>query len=80
MEALKQEPADVNTHEDPLLVNVIEPLPETRDEDKPFCRREELLTLWSLVWPLLISFWGRMAMASTDASFVGHLRNKEPVP
>lgn len=37
--------------------------------------REELASFWFLGWPMAVSFFARMGMASTDSSFVGHLHD-----
>ena len=35
--------------------------------------KTELVTCANLAWPLLVSFFSRMAMASVDSAFVGHI-------
>ena len=37
-----------------------------------FTVRGELASIWALGWPMGISYFCRMAMASTDSIFVGH--------
>ena len=52
---------------------------EERCEDVPkeasTTVRSELLTMFNLAWPMIISFVCRIGMASTDTAFVGHLTN-----
>ena len=40
-----------------------------------FCVREEVWTMASLGFPLAVSFFCRMGMASTDSAFVGHIND-----
>ena len=49
-----------------------EPEPE---KASPFSVKAELWTMFQMGWPMVISFACRMAMASTDTAFVGHLDN-----
>jgi MATE family multidrug resistance protein len=53
--------------EEPLVGT--NPLPENFD-------REESSIMISIAWPMLVSFFCRMAMASVDSAFVGHLSTK----
>jgi len=79
MEPLVKREGSYSGADDPLLPHAAseEELQAVVEEEEEFSVKVELITMWSLVWPLLISFWGRMAMASTDASFVGHIKNSE---
>ena len=54
--------------------------PEVLAEPEPekastFSVKAELWTMFQMGWPMVISFACRMAMASTDTAFVGHLDN-----
>ena len=40
--------------------------------DEQFSSRGELAAIWALGWPMGVSYFCRMAMASTDSVFVGH--------
>jgi MATE family multidrug resistance protein len=42
--------------------------------------RTEMLTCANLAWPLLVSFFSRMAMASVDSAFVGHIPSDDAHP
>tara|TARA_B110000977_G_scaffold189846_2_gene259911 strand:+ start:8506 stop:10548 length:2043 start_codon:yes stop_codon:yes gene_type:complete len=43
------------------------------DDDSPvFSNSKELSAIWSLGWPMGVSYFCRMAMASTDSIMVGH--------
>jgi MATE family multidrug resistance protein len=58
-----------------------EPPPELLEPEptaaKPgFTLKGELWTMFMLGWPMVISFVCRIAMASTDTAFVGHLTNQ----
>jgi MATE family multidrug resistance protein len=44
-------------------------------EDDAFSLREEIWEMISLGFPLAVSFFCRMGMASTDSSFVGHIHD-----
>lgn len=39
---------------------------------EPFTAKGELAAIWALGWPMGVSYFCRMAMASTDSVFVGH--------
>lgn len=45
-----------------------------------FSKRTELWEMWNLGFPLAVSFFCRMGMASTDSSFVGHIRDGTHTP
>jgi len=45
-----------------------------------FSLRTEAWTSFQMGWPMLISFACRIAMASTDSAFVGHINNSSGVP
>ena len=47
---------------------------------QPFTAKGELAAIWALGWPMGVSYFCRMAMASTDSVFVGHYKggNHEP--
>ena len=49
-------------------------------ENTPFSRRKELGAIWSLGWPMGISYFCRMAMASTDSIMVGHFSGGDNSP
>ena len=57
-----------------------EPPPEMVEPEPPakpgFTLKSELWTMFMLGWPMVISFVCRIAMASTDTAFVGHLNNQ----
>ena len=42
------------------------------DARAPYTRRGELAAIWALGWPMGVSYFCRMAMASTDSVMVGH--------
>lgn len=44
-------------------------------EEQEFTIRSEIVEMVSLGFPLAVSFFCRMGMASTDSSFVGHLHD-----
>merc|ERR1719420_1688825 len=46
------------------------------DDQRSFVR-QELGVMCSMGWPMLVSFFSRMAMASVDAAFVGHITDGE---
>ena len=48
---------------------------EAPKPDPPFSTRKEMWAMFSMGWPMVISFACRMVMASTDTMFVGHLDN-----
>ena len=43
--------------------------------EQEFTIRSEIVEMVSLGWPLAVSFFCRMGMASTDSAFVGHLHD-----
>jgi MATE family multidrug resistance protein len=47
-----------------------------RQEDRAWARAEAW-TMWGMGWPMLVSFFSRMAMASVDSAFVGHITDGE---
>lgn len=61
-----------------------EPPPEMLEPDQPeplvakpgFTLKGEMWAMFMLGWPMVISFVCRIAMASTDTAFVGHLTNQ----
>ena len=46
---------------------------ETESTSSSFTIKSELWDMFQLAWPLAVSFFCRMGMASTDSSFVGHI-------
>ena len=52
---------------------MVEPEPPAKPG---FTLKSELWTMFMLGWPMVISFVCRIAMASTDTAFVGHLNNQ----
>jgi MATE family multidrug resistance protein len=46
----------------------------------PFSPRKELAEIWRLGWPMGVSYFCRMAMASTDSVMVGHYAGGEHSP
>jgi len=48
---------------------------EEENNDYSFSVREELVEMVSLGFPLAVSFFCRMGMASTDSAFVGHIHS-----
>lgn len=53
---------------------------EPSSSDEPFSIRQELSAMLSLGFPLAVSFFCRMGMASTDSSFVGHIKDGHNSP
>merc|ERR1719420_923180 len=49
------------------------------DDQRSFVR-QELGVMCSMGWPMLVSFFSRMAMASVDAAFVGHITDGSHAP
>jgi len=45
------------------------------NDEQPFCIRQECSAMLSLGFPLAVSFFCRMGMASTDSAFVGHIND-----
>ena len=65
---------------DPLLERLADGEEEAEEEApkplvEPFSVRTECWTMFLMGWPMVVSFACRMAMASTDTAFVGHLDN-----
>ena len=48
---------------------------EENDEPAPFSIGDEIWSMASLGFPLAVSFFCRMGMASTDSAFVGHIND-----
>mmetsp|Transcript_19325 Transcript_19325/g.44037 ORF Transcript_19325/g.44037 Transcript_19325/m.44037 type:complete len:197 (+) Transcript_19325:70-660(+) len=48
---------------------------DSTDTAHPFSARVELVEIYLLGYPLAISFFCRMGMASTDSAFVGHIND-----
>ena len=81
-----QQRGSINTTQAPLLDNRSdEPIdatttttePDAETEVKPaFSLKGEAWAMFMLGWPMIISFVCRIAMASTDTAFVGHLNNQ----
>jgi MATE family multidrug resistance protein len=44
-------------------------------EDEPFSVQNEIIEMFHLGFPLAVSFFCRMGMASTDSAFVGHIED-----
>jgi MATE family multidrug resistance protein len=53
--------------------------PLVEDDQRSFVRKE-LGIMCSMGWPMLVSFFSRMAMASVDSAFVGHITDGEHSP
>lgn len=73
----------IQQHATPLLETgdePPEPSPEMVEPEPPakpgFTLKSELWVMFMLGWPMVISFVCRIAMASTDTAFVGHLDNQ----
>ena len=50
--------------------------PEPAEAKPGFTLKGEMWVMFMLGWPMVISFVCRIAMASTDTAFVGHLTNQ----
>ena len=50
------------------------------DVRAPYTRRGELAAIWALGWPMGVSYFCRMAMASTDSVMVGHYAGGRDAP
>eukprot|EP00537_Pseudo-nitzschia_pungens_P000599 CAMPEP_0172369608 /NCGR_PEP_ID=MMETSP1060-20121228/33493_1 /TAXON_ID=37318 /ORGANISM="Pseudo-nitzschia pungens, Strain cf. cingulata" /LENGTH=664 /DNA_ID=CAMNT_0013094577 /DNA_START=33 /DNA_END=2027 /DNA_ORIENTATION=+ len=50
------------------------------EEEEPFCIWEEFSSMMALGFPLAVSFFCRMGMASTDSAFVGHINDGDNTP
>ena len=64
------------TRSAPLLDDQDEPVEDNHVEKPGFSLRGEAWTMFMLGWPMVVSFVCRIAMASTDTAFVGHLTNE----
>jgi MATE family multidrug resistance protein len=53
---------------------------EPSQEPAPFTVRNEVFAMFSLGFPLAVSFFCRMGMASTDSAFVGHIDDGKNSP
>ena len=49
-------------------------------ENVPYDDARELRAIWTLGWPMFVSYFCRMAMASTDAIMVGHYKGGKHSP
>lgn len=50
-----------------------EPSSSSNHDDSTFSIKDEIWEMINLGWPLAVSFFCRMGMASTDSAFVGHI-------
>lgn len=50
-----------------------EPLVDGGDALPPDFDRKEFTAMFSMAWPMMVSFFCRMAMATVDSAFVGHI-------
>lgn len=53
---------------------------QVQDELPEGFHRTEALTMFNMAWPMMVSFFCRMAMASVDSAFVGHIETGNHSP
>lgn len=62
---------------DPLMVgqspNAVREIVEIEPSLPEDFNKNEMLSMASMAWPMMVSFFCRMAMASVDSAFVGHI-------